>query len=1174
MAEHRLMEALRLDEFQRRAARAEETAVVTAGAGAGKTRALVGRFLYLILEKGIEPENILALTFTRKAAAEMSQRVHEALSTSSEPRPDLAARLISAHIQTLDSFCREIVALSSTLYGYTPDFQIDEEACAETTQKTAYRYVLEHREAAGLKSLLGAFGFELVVRELFASFGSTNVGPHWSGRHLGQTSARLGEKECAAIAAQLVEELRQITAQILSLAGDAPALGFKEGTKQAIRAATAFSDGASSLNTLSTFLLYMQNPENAINLRSVGRNDLESAIKELAQKLRDKTRLKKISQILDFERFLPDYRAIMERLDEYADLLCQEKRRANIMNYRDLGALAVDILSSQEEVRQYWASRFQYILIDEFQDNNDLQKRLLLLLGSEQGKIRRGKLFFVGDEKQSIYLFRGADVSVFKALADELGATRFSLARNYRSAHRLIEFFNAAFTTIMRPADERQPKNFEAEYQDMEASDATEPPGFEARVEYHCVTGEVAFEEAAGSFLSPKESMAYRLARWIRGAVESAAPVLVRDVSKTSGLRRAEYGDMAVLMRSTRRQYELEKYLRLLAIPFVTDTTASLFAEEPVNDLYYLLRLLLDADDLFATAAVLRSPLCRISNDGYVAILTEKLSLGGLWNHIPEVLGEEDRASVKRMLSFYDALRKEADHLPLMELVTRVWEKANLEQSILSSPRRLPYLEHWNAVRAIAADTEASGGQLQAFLATLRNYMRRKWNFEASSAPKREAQGVHLLTIHKSKGLEFPIVIIPWMEAGTNRSDGSELWGVLESVRAEEEHRFYTVDIGFHDRVESGSNILQTQAKELRRQKEQAEIKRLLYVACTRAIDHLIMFNAAPDKRPYDKDSFHALLFQGTGHLHPLSEATEETMPPHLSLLRVSFEPLASEDEVYAASRGDTATAQSAAAQTSVAPVSAVAKTLPPPARLTASAVNAAAAKDPWASATARELEGYIVHEHLFDPPVAMSAENGATQESLSTPTLNPTEYGTLAHELLAHLASGKKLEYFVPSTPIARELHFNSATPGTRTDAKNVDALPEPIGLAFHQLEPFLKSEFFTEMSRQAKLKFEFPFLLGLSPWMIEGRMDLLAESDDQVVVLDLKTDQRLSPRDYALQLGIYRIAAHALFPTKRIRAGLFYLHFGEIDWLEHELEEEPLLRICDTISYNHSGQ
>jgi len=1170
MSSHNALDALNLDEFQRDAARTEETAVVTAGAGAGKTRALVGRFLYLVLEQGVDPEEILALTFTRKAAAEMFQRIHEALGASTGPESALVDRLVNAHIQTLDSFCREIVAAAAPLYGYTPEFQIDDVACATMATKVAYRYVLDNQGAGGLHSLLGAFGFDMVVRNLFAPFGSANVGPHWKGRHLCRASARLGEEEFRRTALQLAEELHSIAAQILEMEKNAPPSGFREGTRQAIRAAKAFQTfgaqpdipasepgtpalqpGTPALAELAAFLAYMQDPEHTINLRSVGRNETEITIKTLAVELRDESRRKMISQIVDFERFLPDYYAIMDRLDEYADLLCEERCRANIMNYKDLGALAVDILSSQEEIRQYWASRFRYILIDEFQDNNDLQKQLLLLLSKDEKGLRRGKLFFVGDEKQSIYLFRDADVSVFKSLAEELGASRFSLVRNYRSARRLIAFFNAAFNVVMQPADRTCPRQFEATYEHMEAHGTEEPADFASHIEYHCITADVALQESqdsCGELLSAKETLAYRIARWIRAAVVSSTPLFVRsgDHAETQPvLRKAEFGDIAILMRTTSRQYELEKYLRMFAIPFVTDTSSSLFSEEPVNDLYYLLRLLLDGQDLFATAAVLRSPLCRISNDGFMVVLTEHLSLADLEVGIPEMLSAQDSESVRTMLRFYGALRKISDHLPLMELVAYVWEHANLERSILVDPQQHPYLDHWNILRMIAADIEARGGHLQAFLAALRGYIQQTQRFDTNLAPKSEGKGVQLLTIHKAKGLEFPIVIIPWMEAASNKNSGSELWGVLES--AQDKTRFYTVDIGFHDRIEGGSNILQTRALDLRREKERAETKRLLYVACTRAIDHLIMFDAATAKRAYDQDSFHAILFQNTSHIHPMPDA-ETQIPEHLAGLQCFFEPLAFEQEVRAARSLVAATAQPVPEEASAF----VEPSEPPPRRpqrrLTASAVNAMATHEGLAATTARELTARMVRQRLFElSPLGESDERS-----------DPTVYGSLVHELFVHLVSGKTIEQFTASTTVARELRSGMGLYST-------------IEQAARELEPLLRSKIFSGILQKAMLKFEFPFLLALSPWFVEGRMDMLAESSDEVIVLDLKTDRRFLPQDYALQLGIYRIAARALFPTKKIRTGLLYLHFGEIAWQEGELDENIFLHMCSAISYNH---
>jgi len=1147
MSTHQALKALNLDEFQSAAAYTDKTAVVTAGAGAGKTRALVGRYLYILLEKNRSPEHVLALTFTRKAAAEMFQRAHEALTSPEISKPELAERLSHAHIQTLDSFCREIVAGAARQYGFTPEFQIDEPACASLAKKTAYRYVLAHERAPGLKPMLSAFGYERVVNNLFASFGADRVEQPWLGNHICRNAANLGEEEFQRVAAVIANEFGAIASDILRLAESPSRPSFKDGTKQAIRAALAFpvSENERPLEALGAFKAYLDDPAHSIDLRSVGKNDVEASIKECAARLRDKKQLQKISQILDFERFLPEYRAIMERLDEYSDMLCEEKQRANLLNYRDLGAMAVHILERDADIRRFWESRFDYILIDEFQDNNELQKKLLLLLSQKEKETRGEKLFFVGDEKQSIYLFRGADVSVFKALAPELGAARYSLLKNYRSSPKLIEFFNAAFSYIMKPPVSER-KSFEAEYKAMESARDAD---FPSNIEFHGISVDRAPYEtraphAKTTLLSSKESMAYRLAIWIKNAVESDSAYRVLD--QKGAQRQAVYPDIAVLMRSASRQYELEKYLRIFGIPYVSDTSSSIFSEEPVNDLYYFLRLLMDPDDLFATAAVVRSPLCRLSDDGYVSILTEKKGLRALIEDAPAFENPDDKNAFGTLVSFYDSLRSQVDHITLMELCAAVWKKGGLEASISGVPSKAPYLEHWNAIRSIAAEVEANGGHLAAFLSVIRAYTRNERIFDANQVPRQDVDGVRLMTIHKAKGLEFPIVIIPWIEMGTGKNSNDDLWGELETFDGVEKRSFFTADIGFPDRIESGSNVLQTYARELRVQKEHAEIKRLFYVACTRAIDHLILFEAQ-GMRAASVDSFHSLLFQESEKRNSPPDEAKLAELPYLGMLKYQYEPRATEGEIEEARAlwAKKLSAPTEIPQSRSAPKTRA--TLSPESpekasqrfrRITATAMNAA---------NARELALNIVREPIFTP------WKGTEKEPES---FEPTAYGTLVHELFARLASGQSedIETSLPPSALAR---------------------------AKAQLAPLMESRFFSEMfaagfdsassSPKAVVRFEFPFLLGLDRCLIEGRMDVIAETSDDVVVLDLKTDQRFVPHEYSLQLALYHLAAQELFEGKRVRSGLIYLSYGEIAWLEGTIDKNALLSISRAISYNN---
>ncbi|MDH7483862.1 MAG: UvrD-helicase domain-containing protein, partial [Spirochaetales bacterium] len=451
----------RLDASQLEAATIDTTSVVTAGAGAGKTSTLAARCLHLMLERNIRPQELLALTFTRKAATEMFSRIFESLLEGGERFRDLALSIADSHIQTLDSFCREIVADAAAEYGYTRQFQIDEPRCRELASSIATRYVLEHRHEPGLKEYLEAFGLDKVMESLFASFGSELVAPHWKGTQRCRQWARVAQDTLLALAKQYIEKARTLATRIVKLGEEVQSP--RDGSRAAIHAShTLLKIIETEGGNLEGYSSFMEawNPS-SLDMHKVGKNDQEQEIKTLVYQLFKKHGkgaeathpvIDMLIQLHALDRFRDQYERIMDHLDAYADLLCEQKQAANVMDYKDLGLLAIDILERNRPLREYWKSKFQRILVDEFQDNNGLQKRLLALLsGHADGDPDPGKLFFVGDEKQSIYLFRGADVSVFKSLARELGAKPMVLSNNYRSTPQLIEFFNQAFNSIMQP---------------------------------------------------------------------------------------------------------------------------------------------------------------------------------------------------------------------------------------------------------------------------------------------------------------------------------------------------------------------------------------------------------------------------------------------------------------------------------------------------------------------------------------------------------------------------------------------------------------------------------------------------------------------------------------------------------------------------------------------------
>ncbi|HNZ95510.1 MAG TPA: UvrD-helicase domain-containing protein, partial [Sphaerochaeta sp.] len=238
-----------------------------------------------------------------------------------------------------------------------------------------------------------------------------------------------------------------------------------------------------------------------------------------------------------------------------------QKRAASIVTFADISNLAIKSLTDDKELRAFYKQAYRYIMIDEFQDNNEEQKRLLYLLAEKEGSeadgiplvkdLAKDKLFFVGDEKQSIYRFRGSDVSVFKALAKELqgiGGMSVKLPKNYRSEPDLISWFNEIFPSIMK--NESEP--FEADFEPLEFREPKE--GIDPKITL-AIKPYVKNPEPAGEAMAePSLAEAYHLAKKIRHILTSDEYLIP---TKNGSPRKPEPNEIAILLRSTSNQYHL-----------------------------------------------------------------------------------------------------------------------------------------------------------------------------------------------------------------------------------------------------------------------------------------------------------------------------------------------------------------------------------------------------------------------------------------------------------------------------------------------------------------------------------------------------------------------------------------------------------------------------------------
>jgi ATP-dependent exoDNAse (exonuclease V) beta subunit len=1158
VSERRYKRAEELEGQQRKAAEATGNVVVAAGAGSGKTTVLAARYVHL-LETGrlgsgerVGCRNILVLTFTRKAAAEMYGRIYGALaeSVATTTEPGLKAHLASclsdfsqAQISTFDSFAARIARSGAARFGIAPDFAIDEEKAREEASVLALSFVLEHREEEPIRDLVSALGLKGAQEEVFAALAvgrmTISSPPDFAAFHTAQ-APRLEAMEASA------------RESLLAMRAEAQGYADVKTTDTSKRWLEAMAkdpgEDEASFAAFAASLEGLRKPSsNSKDEASQFLSASVDGIKKAASAYRGIAATKATHPSrLGLYRLLDDFRAQWDRA----------RRREGMLTFRDVAQLALDTLESDEEQRRHYQGLYRYAMIDEFQDDNELQKRLLFLIASEPEGFARpslapDKLFFVGDEKQSIYLFRGADVSVFRRLSGELGAEAIPLSRNFRSEPGIIDMINAIFPSVMAPSNpEKGREDFEASFEKLDTRESTS--GVTPRFVYLELPYRDA-RDARDAFRDAAECEAWEVAHLVRDAVEGGS-LLVADRG-TGKARKARYEDFAILLRSTGKQVHFEKYLRLFGVPYGSENACGLFSEAVACDLYYALRLALYPDDRNALAAYLRSPFAGLSDEAIVRILlaADDPGFDPLGPEAAALVPEAERRS--RGAATMARLEERIDRESIAASVSYLWFEAGYRAALLRDPIASAFEEHFELVYSMAVSADERGYCLASFVAELELLIGEPDKLEID-LPRESSQGVRIMTIHKSKGLEFPIVILPQANnTGADRS-AQEAW-------------YWDEEIGptFKPPAAMGEksrNAFFDDSKERREAREMAEIKRLLYVALTRAESHVIV--TATESRNSDAKgrSFRSLLGASLGLFDapsPLGRdeagdaegaAAGPTRAGASSAARSRIEPFGpltalpsgalvgliperSDLEYFrlvAGARGD--------GRRERGDVDLAASALPlveRHARSVASTVTAIV--ELHTQRAAREMGEGPAHEAPREgPPLEMAPELAAP------PGLSSETWGSLVHAVLeSRLAPRPAEPRFTAKMREALEEKLGGEA-----------SVRDAIGRATHLAEVFLVSDLGRRALASNERYVELKVAIGLdetaahnAPRLARGSVDLAFVEEGRIVVVDYKTDASIETGGHDLQVAAYKRAAEAIF-GRRAEAWVFYLYGGGI--------------------------
>lgn len=836
---------------------------VTAGPGSGKTTVLVERYLEILRTQNVSVDNIVAITFTNRAANEMRQRVREMiddlLRATRGPERQVWLRhkraLEGAVVTTIHGFCSRLLHEFPVEANIDPQFALlDEHQSAmllEAKVEEALTDAIHHGNEKIVLMTQGATRAVLAAAlvELYRRY-------RGEGLPLGVieklTAANHAGAEEYATALKTLDVCMADLISARGLTRDAERKRAKAAEEwPALRAILAEPPNDQTIAT------YCQRIEDLWEARPrKGSTPVIERLDELLWGAESKNtdRLRGRVPSIGFDLLARDYAlALLKLLSEIDQRLESEKQRLSALDFDDLQLRALKLLE-RPEVLSRVTERYRYFLVDEFQDTNGLQRDLMTRLALGRG----ANLFIVGDRKQSIYGFRGADVDVFTEMTAAIvaaGGAPQPLHANFRSQKPLIDSFNFLFGRIFKaraevpPAELAQLGFVAHESSVAERGTEHEPPHLEFLVSVVSAERDSAGESDEADDadpLSAPERDAEQVAARIRSLVSGTA-----SESGDSSPGHFNYGEIAILLRAFTGVWTYEAALRRAGIPYLTVQGKGFYQREEITDLIQLLRFLDNTTDELALAAVLRSPLGGVSDNALLALrcaprvddagperLHRRNLLRALRTHSEiQFIDEADHAALDRAADWLNALIRRRNRYSISELLRFAISTSEFTVVIAANFDGAQRVANVEKLFRLAEQFEKSG-----YL--IRDFVRYVEDFEAIGGRESEGQMdesanvVRLMTIHQAKGLEFKVVIIPDLHREQKSRD---TWFAIDR------HKGFTVRVP-DGRGQAVRGSLFNQLRQRGRWREEFESMRLLYVAATRAEDRLILSGAVTQK--------------------------------------------------------------------------------------------------------------------------------------------------------------------------------------------------------------------------------------------------------------------------------------------------------------------------------------
>lgn len=826
---------------QRRAIETPGSLIVSAAAGSGKTAVLTERIARHILE-GASPDDLLVVTFTRAAAAEMKKRIGDRLSAlAAQQQGDEAARLYGAaesigraNISTIDGFCSHVLRRHFDIAGLDPAFRAGEEAENLALRQEALDELMERYYAQkGFSDLVDAFGEEAEFSAQFLRLYDFIMAQPEPMEWLKEAIDKYDIAEDALPLCPAAEEYLKGLKVRLGACMDILRSRRDEIAEDYPKTAAILDDDLTQLGgaLLQKSLRGYANQLSACAFATFSMRGAEKSYSKYVKNPRDDMK-KEVKKHIALSgkpigrqaKLLAGIKPLLDMLysftGDFIALYSEKKEQAGIIDYADMEHIALGLLRLPAVAKEY-RDRFSFVFIDEYQDCSPLQNALFSALA------RPDNLFIVGDVKQSIYGFRMAEPTMFTERIDEFSRrdAALHLSANFRSSNEVIEGVNSIFSQIM--TKETGGVDYDDNARLVHGRRDASPGGAELHVISRSApldTGDAADENTEEQLLAAEAEALFAAGRIRELLCESFT-------DRKGNTRNYKYSDIVILHSSPKNV--AEAWVRTLSregIPVYAELTGGYFDAIEVQIFLNLLAIIDNPLQDIPLISVLRSPIGGFSTEELITLRADCRE--GLFYEALKAGADRDTPLGHKAGGFLGRLKRwraQGELYDITELIAMLLEDTGFENYVSALPGGQSRHANLEALIKNAGIYSNSGHGIRGFL----RFMEKARSGDSLGAAQiASANVVRLISIHKSKGLEFPAVILGGLSVNFNKKSRSSVL-VLDS------------SLGIGLKAARGSsrelNLYHSAIAERIWRREISERMRLLYVAMTRASEKLIM---------------------------------------------------------------------------------------------------------------------------------------------------------------------------------------------------------------------------------------------------------------------------------------------------------------------------------------------